>query len=461
MSFGKGFSQSKAITKDNQIVIDQIRGELKRLDIMDGVKDNMLTPEGENDQWLLYYDVYFDKVDSFIRRVVDANMYNWQKKNLLFGMKLTLQEINSKNYKQPLYYQKLFDNAFGMIGAVEHKDLISFLITDPVYSVKNIYFYKFEIEAKDFLVKAAANYPDEVLKVFNKFQDRPYRDTIVEVCAIIAPNVTKNYLIGETPIKNILKNNTHPSVMGMRGFFAQYNILSKGMVLVDDIVAGEMTIQEANAISLNKRQFLRKMIEIRNQDYAMALYSLDQELKTSSLEYVREINDLHNEPNPKIRFKSIDDFNWKELYTIMVYGEEEIFTSSFNGAYERLLYRLKESKMSGWKMLDSLRFNKFRTFIKLCAGYGKLNDFLGSMSKDQSRELIKKFTQDLEKTGELTSAINVADAFGSIKDSSLQLEIENNINVEYERVACDSSKTGLAIYGLLRSLFVNNKNKAL
>lgn len=72
------------------------------------------------------------------------------------------------------------------------------------------------------------------------------------------------------------------------------------MVLVDDIVDGNLiTVEDAHTISLDKRKFLRKMIEIRNSDYIMAEHSLDQQLKATSLEYVRIINELHDEKDPK------------------------------------------------------------------------------------------------------------------------------------------------------------------
>lgn len=433
--------------------------EMRRIDSIDGKVDGKIADlEGEEVE-NLYRNVYFVMVDSLKHRIENSpTLLNWQKKNLTYGLLMTMQEINKNNYKLPLYFQKLLTNAFGIVGAIEHGDIESYLITDPLYSIKNIYFYKFETVAKSFLVKSASTYPNEVLKVFYKYSDSPYKDTVVEVCGIVAPNVAKNYLIGETDIKRILKENTHPSIMGMRGFFNEYNILSKGMVLVDDIIEGEMTINEAHAISTDKRKFLRKMIEIRNKDYAQALYSLDEELRLTSLEFVREINNLHNETNPQIRFKSIDDFNWKELYTLLIYSEEEIFTSSFNGVFERLMYRLKEDKITGWKMLEIMRFNHFRSFIKLCAGYGKLNEFLISMSKEKSTELLTKFTNNLEQnSGDLRSAIDVADAFGSIKDKEQIDLIQKNIIKEYDRVDEERSINGVAIYGLLKSLFASKK----
>lgn len=435
--------------------------EQTRIDSMDGRVDGQVKFLIPDEQFKQYKQVYFQFVDSIQNRVNGSTKLSpSQKRNLLYGLYMTLTEINGRTYTFPIYYQRLLSHAYGLVSAEEKKAVESYLITDPLYSIKNIYFYKYNNAAKQFLISSSHTYPDEVLKMFYKYKDRPYKDTVVEVCAVVAPNVAKNYLIGETGIKEILMNSSNQSIMGMRGFFAKYSVTSKGMVIVDDIVEGNITLEDAHTISLDKRMFLRKMIEIRNSDYAVADYSLDEQLHTTSLEFVREINELHNEPNPKIRFKCVDDFNWKELYTLLVYSEEEIFTSTFNGIFERLIFRLQQDKISGDRMLETLKYNRFRTFIKICANYGKLGEYLKTMPKDQSRFLLAKFTNNLDKNeGDLRSAINVANAFSSINDSNLLVYMRMNINEEYTRVTQEKNINGIAIYGLLKSLFVEANKK--
>lgn len=438
-----------------------IEVEQRRIDSIDGRIDGGINLSRSDDQRPQYKYTYFKYADSLQKKINESSvLYPYQKKNLLYGLAMTLSEVTGRTYEMPQYYNKLLENAFGIVRAMEIGDVHSFLLTDPLFSIKNIYFYKYDKCAKDFLIQSTNTFPNEVLKVFHKFQERPYKDTVVEVCAIVAPNVAKNYLIGATGIRDILRSNTNPYVMGMRGFFAEFNILSKGMVIVDDIVEGNITIEEANLISQDKRKFLRKMIKIRNSNYVQATYSLDDELHNTSLEYVRTINELHNEADPKIRFAAIDDFNWEELYTLLVYSEEEIFTSSFNGVFERLIYRINQDKITGDKMLEKLKYNRFHTFIKICANYGKLSDFLNTMPKDKSRELIAKFTSNLEKSGgDLRSAIHVANAYSSITDTVLVAYMRSNISKENERVNTGNIRGGIVIYGLLKSLFVNPKQK--
>lgn len=447
--------------------IDETNGyidrEQRRLDSFDGRIDGKIEFKKNDELNKLYRETYFVLVDSFQNRVNNSKaLAGYQKRNLLYGMYMTLTEISGRTFNSiPLHYQKLIQHAHGLVQATEHGDMISYLITDPKYSVINVYFYKYDLYAKEFLISACRTYPEEVLRAFSKYSDRPYKDTIVEVCAVLAPNIAKNYLIGETGIKQILMTSGNMNIMGMRGFFNKYNILSKGMVLVDDIVDGNtITVEEAHTISLDKRKFLRKMIVIRNSDYAQAEHSLDQQLKATSLEYVRIINELHDEKDPKKRFAAVDDFNWKELYTLLVYSEEEIFTSTFNGIFERLIFRINQDKISGDKMLQLLKFNKFRTFIKICANYNKLGEFMATMPNDQSRMLISRFTNGLDKNeGDLSSAIHVANAYSSIQDSTLLTYMRENIDQEYQRTKKEDNRNGIAIYGLLKSLFVSPDKK--
>ena len=61
--------------------------------------------------------------------------------------------------------------------------------------------------------------------------------------------------------------------------------------------------------------------------------------------------------------------------------------------------------------------------------------------------------------GDLSSAINVANAFSSIQDSLLLIYMRENIALEYKRTEKEGNRNGTAIYGLLKSLFVDNEKK--
>jgi hypothetical protein len=146
--------------------------------------------------------------------------------------------------------------------------------------------------------------------------------------------------------------------------------------------------------------------------------------------------------------------NRRELYTLMVQGEEEIFTSTFNGFFNRLIERLKKENISGDQLLKEVGHNKFRTFMKMAAGYDRLNDFLKTMGPKEKATFLKQFVQNIESAPDMLSqAVGVADTFGSLKDPAILEIMQKEIISEYQRVQKEGNLKGEALYGLLAGLF--------
>jgi hypothetical protein len=90
----------------------------------------------------------------------------------------------------------------------------------------------------------------------------------------------------------------------------------------------------------------------------------------------------------------------------------------------------------------------------MCAGFGKLGQFLQSMTALHQQMLMIKFASGLEQYNDLSQAVEVADAFGSIKDSLVLKILRGTIKYEYIRLNTKHETRGTAIYGLLSGLFV-------
>ena len=56
------------------------------------------------------------------------------------------------------------------------------------------------------------------------------------------------------------------------------------------------------------------------------------------------------------------------MYYVMVYGSDDLYTSSFLGCFNRLLVRMKPK--TGNEFLDGIGKDKFRTHIFCCASKG-------------------------------------------------------------------------------------------
>ena len=138
--------------------------------------------------------------------------------------------------------------------------------------------------------------------------------------------------------------------------------------------------------------------------------------------------------------------------------QEEIYTSTFLGTFKRMMQRLAPQR--GDQLLDSLHYDHFRTFIRMCAGYNTLTDFLATVDDTTRAALMTRFAGGLQngKENDLEDAVDVADAFGSIRDSTLFTFLQKKVKENYEHAYTQGSKKGMVIYSLLSMLIESNKN---
>ncbi|MFA5351242.1 MAG: SAM-dependent methyltransferase, partial [Candidatus Omnitrophota bacterium] len=226
--------------------------------------------------------------------------------------------------------------------------------------------------------------------------------------------------------------------------------------LLHDIVFNGLTPEEAMNISNDPQRYFSALIVIKSQPNHLAGPTVDGELKDIALRKVREINDLH-EMQDDVRFASVESLDARELYTLITYGEEEIFTSSFNGLFNRMMGKLSKSNTSGTDFFASVGYNKFRNFINLAANFGRLGQFLKTNEPDANKQLLDKFIQGLDKEIDmLPQAVTIADAFVSIQDNDILKVLQETIQKEYARVNNEGNREAVNIYGLLSGMFGKN-----
>ena len=54
----------------------------------------------------------------------------------------------------------------------------------------------------------------------------------------------------------------------------------------------------------------------------------------------------------------------REIYCLIVYGEAEMFTSSYRGVFDRLIARMHQEALTGDELLSQVHDTRFRIFIK-------------------------------------------------------------------------------------------------
>jgi hypothetical protein len=433
--------------------MDFIKAEIQRIDKLDGTEDGKIETRDslKNVQSHMAYFVWPDSIDRYIRtsdfRDVDKKIY----RDYLFRC---LRRVSPGTYRRAAYFEELFHHLYKEVVALHDNRLPGVLKQNIKLSVQTCGIFRYEPVAESFLCFASRKEPDEIFRFTEDFAERPYAQHVIDYAAVFAPEVAKKYMLINNPVYQIMRSSQDTGVRVILKITDDIGKKSNAYVLLDPIVKGKMTIKEADSIGADPRTFFAALHEVRKQKSPLAANSLEKELQVQALKIVRQINDLHNEKAAK-RFAGIDDFTPDQLYTLIVYSEEDIFTSTFDGIFKRLVGRLGSN--NGFTMILFSGDNHFRTFIKQCAGYGKLDTFLRTMSPDQRNILMIKFAANLDKDeNDISQAVEVADAYTSIKDPNIQRILQQTFSIELQRVSKENIKRGQIIYSLLLNLFVNS-----
>jgi hypothetical protein len=194
---------------------------------------------------------------------------------------------------------------------------------------------------------------------------------------------------------------------------------------------------------------------MQQADTPILVKVLTDKLKDKAIElYINEINALHEEKNPKIRFLSIQKLSAQELYYLAVMGEAEMYTSSFvSGIYPRIFQRMK--KPDSDSLLNSVHYDYFKKFIKIAAAYNTLDDFLQKMDSSIATTRMQQFVDGLESTKNLEEAVDVADAYASIYQPKFRKLIQDQVHVNLLAAQQKKQIHSKVIYQLLETIFAS------
>lgn len=436
----------------------------KRPNLIDAEQDRIDKLDGKLDRYIHTGDsvidaqanfIYFTAVD-YMQKVIDKDLIdNLDKVNFYDNLFVELRSVNRSNYYKIDEPDKKLLQVLAGLNALRKDDLKIFLSENIPLSIKVAGFFKNSPGVKDFLILASKRYPTLVLQYAALFEDKDYALSVLENAVIEAPVFAKKYFLETQALFRTIKKSTNPTIQTILAIDKKYGKSTNAYILLENIQNGKLSIDSAHEIGKGAYTFLEAMLDIRKNKEPIAENSLENELEITALKYVRVMNDLHNETD-EVRFSIVDSFDAQELYTLMVYSEEEIFTSTFNGCFKRLLTKL--DTLNGYDFIQQIGENRFRTFIKMAASYGKLSQFFSTMNVEQQQKLMQKFASNLEQDdNDIEQAVEVADAFGSIADTALLDLLHQTIKSEYQRVEAQNNKHGKIIYGLLSNLFTNNE----
>lgn len=364
---------------------------------------------------------------------------NYDLQNDKIDPKLYFDIVN--NYEQLFRRAQESEPITGMIDSNFNRayDGMKFLFKDSAEAIATIYKH---------MVK---NYPDEMFKRFREFSQMPAAEDLFAFYAPKKPGLILTYATSTSTERGVVRRCKDPLVKKIVEIADKANTPLKAIVYLDDLFAGTMSIAQINQMTSTPELYYKSLVQQRMKPNILTKKILERESKLQALEYVRTMNELHDSPDP-IRFKCIETLTPTEMYFLMVLCSDEIYTSTFVGTFNRML--LKMAPTQGDVFLQQLNMDKFRTFIRMCAGYNKLDEYLATIIEPNRNVLMAKFVNHIDQNTEtdLEDAVDVADSFGSINDPALLAYLREQVLENYERTYQADNRRGLTIYFLLHTL---------
>ncbi|MFY7964103.1 MAG: hypothetical protein ACOVO1_04345 [Chitinophagaceae bacterium] len=422
------------------------------------------------------YITYFlkNKIDSlqyFVETnisISEADKYKW-----LRGINDMLEDYISQYKKkeiEPLHLYYLINNyQKAMLLQMDGRAITPTIAASPL-DVGTILITNFAFagnsgidESKLILVyKLCKKNPENTLKILSKYPNLQGADSLIIEFAYLNPQELYDYAASNSDLGKRIRNIKEPMVSAV----AQMATVNEGRFLfpfLDEIIAKKISVNDIVKTINDADAYFKLLVKTQisytqqqqqgNKPFSMD--ALNDKIKAKALEnYITPINALHDESNAAIRFDKIKNLSPQELYFVTVMGEEELYTSSFiNGVYPKIIQDLGKSKTD--TLLKLVHYGYYRKFLKMCASFNMLEDFLAKMDRGVAENLLKNFASNLDEYTSLEEAVDVADSYGSIKDSSIKKIISNEVMLNLKIHTENANKKGTVIYGLLNQIFLS------
>jgi hypothetical protein len=446
----------------------------KEIFLADGKKDTLFTPSA-NEEINLQLTYAINTQLYHLRWLVERNdsIDNNEKYKWLRGIKELVQSFTSA-YKSRVIKGALIQDLLSAYQqsmlADWNKESILEIVAQNEMEIGYLLIQNFALEqnegvkkSKDVLVyKSCERYPDKVLQILTEHPQVPFADSLLLVAALKDPEAFYNYAANPNALGKRIQSSPHRLVKTI----SLFALMKSGRLyfpFLDNVVYNKLSIDTITAVLNDSTAYFSLLVNTKIDyakrmaigDTALAIEALQTRLTIKAKEnYILPINAAHEERNPAIRFSALDKLTAAELYYVAVTGEAEMYTSSFTeGIYPRIFQRLQSKRADS--LLQEVGFDHYKKFIRICAAYNTLDDFLKKMDRNNAEALMKNFARNLEKTRTLEDAVDVADSYASITDNNIRKLILSQTEQSLLQNELQKNKRGQTIYYLLNTIFLS------
>ncbi len=464
------------VAQDRMLWHDNVDKEQQKLVIEGGGRrDSLIRLAKDETVNLQVTDALVRQVDELQQQIeFDSTLNTNNKKRYLRGLEFLLQGFNQAyNNKdiQPASAPALI-TAFEKAMQLDKKgESIEPVIIEFPYEIGKIVVECFLYPSENVGVKPSRldltrryceMHPGLILSYLQNHQGLPFEDSLIVVAGHHNVRQLYDYAAASGSLGYHIRNSKDTLVHTV-AMMANSKSGQLYFPFLDNLVKGRISTEDIDKVKGDELNYYKLLVRTRldyaarilppERDTPLEMNALTEMLMKKGKEiFVREINALHTVDNPAIRFKILDPLTPAELYYLIVLSEDEIYTSSYLGVYERIFQRM--SNPYGDSLIMQVHGDYFRKFIKMAAAYNKLDHFLGTMDKQNAGTIMKSFIIHLEKANE-EEAVDVADSYSSIfeKNPALARFILSEVKANYDKNIGADNKKGIVIYSLLQTLF--------
>jgi hypothetical protein len=466
------------VAQDRMLWHDNVDKEQKHLLLIGGGRvDSMIRLARDENVNLQVTDALIREVDGIQQQIeFDSTLNTNNKKKYLRGLEFLLRGFDQAYERKAVLpsVAPALITAYEEAMQLDKKGLsIEPVVAENSYGIGLILVDCFLLPSENIGVKPSRIllirkycelHPGSILDVLRNNPDLPFADSLIIVAGHRDIRQLYDFAAASNPLGMRIRNSKDSLVHTV----AQMANSRSGQLyfpFLDNLIKGNITLGEIDKVKGDDLNYYRLLVRTR-LDYAgrilppardtpLEMNALTEMLAKKGKEvFVREINALHTVDNPAIRFKILDPLSPAELYYLIVLSEDEIYTSSYLGVYDRIFQRM--TNPYGDSLIMEVHGDYFRKFIKMAAAYNKLDHFLGTMDKQNAGTIMKSFIIHLEKANE-EEAVDVADSYSSIfdKNPALARYILDEVKTNYDKNVAGNDKKGIVIYNLLRTLFTS------
>jgi len=481
-------SDTTNIPLNRQVFHDKIKAEQRRADRADGRLDGLIKVSSNPEINLLVTDAIFRKVN-VLRNDIEINKQlatnNDKIRYLRFVESLVRDFTNNwRSHKiSPALAPLLVDNFREIMSANLKGQSMSPLIQKVPYEVGMINAEIFDENPgykesqKILFLKFCKLYPDKILaNNIVPYVNEPFADSLVIEAFNNNPSQVYSYAqSAKSPQGKLIRRNTDKRIITVVELSKLQQRALFYFPFLDDLINGKQTIENISKYAGTSDKnydsvgYYKLLVKTEMNYYPRFIAGdtpvamlgsdglLDMLQRKAIQHFINPINNLHENPSNAVRFHAIEPLSAEDLYYMMVLGENDIYTSSYKYAFDRMIQKMGPVP-HGDSLLMSVNFDHFKKFIKMAAGYNKLDEFLKTMP-EKSETLMQAFVSNLETTGTLEDAVDVADSYGSISNPDLQKSMLQNVEANEQRCIKGNNDHGQKIYNLLKMIFLSADEK--